>query len=193
MYISHRPGRQRGGRQEEGGAGFLTCPALFLRIAIVRFVWWKGLKVIMQIIKSIKDDYADDNLAGSAQPRSLLNGQRLLESSLSKCSNFVSSSFGCLFVVEGLKINITTTIWFFLFFFPFQLTFQCQLFHLEFRTTRKTRRTICLWYLRWDVIQRSAIRRSSSTSKVRSYFLFKTNIWVIFFHLNKHFNSSDFI
>ena len=161
MYIGHRSGRQRGGRQEEGGAGFLICPVLSLRIAIIRFVWWKGLKMI---------NHADHNHAGSAQPRSLLNGQRLLESSLSKCSNVVSSSFGCLFVVEGLKINITTTIWFFLFFFPFQLTFQCQLFHLEFRTTRKTRRTICLWYLRWDVIQRSAIRPSSSTSKVRSYF-----------------------
>ena len=80
------------------------------------------------LMKRIEGDYADHNHAGSAQPRSLLNGQRLLESSLSKCSNFVSSSFGCLFV-GGLKINMTTTILFFLFFFAYQLTFQCQLFH----------------------------------------------------------------
>ena len=61
------------------------------------------------LMKRIEGDYADHNHAGSAQPRSLLNGQRLLEPSLPKCSNLVSSSFGCLFV-GGLKINITTTI-----------------------------------------------------------------------------------
>ena len=140
MYISHRPGRQRGGGQEEGGAGFHHMIMMIMMIMIIIIIIIMTIMTMIMIMttrrrargrksrfshlssiifedrnyqiclmKRIEGDYADHNLAGSAQPRSLLNGQRLLESSLSKCSNFVSSSFGCLFV-GGLKINITNTI-----------------------------------------------------------------------------------